>query len=261
MTETVGFVGIGNQGGPMAERILRGGFPLTVWARRPGSAAPFEHAGARVAHGLRDLGAGCSLVGVCVTTDDDVRHVVLGADGLLAAMAPGTSLAIHSTVHPDTVRGVYEAGAERDVAVIDAPVSGGSAASVAVLGDAGAGQLAKLVNNALSAANFGAALQALAASGALGLDRTAMQDVLAASSGGSFMLRRAFGMEPEGAALAAAAAQGPRAVRRCRLVRRARGAGAGGRGGGRGRLSRGSCHSAGGGLVPGHPDMKRRVRF
>lgn len=212
--ERVGFVGIGNQGGPIALRIRAGGFPLTVWARRPEARAPFQEVGAVRAGSLGELGRSCSMVAVCVTTDDDVRAVTLGPEGLLAAMGSGTSLAVHSTVHPATVRSVAEAAGERNVTVLDAPVSGGGASaragtmavllggssevverwrpvlstfatSIEVLGDVGAGQLAKLVNNALSAVTLGSSLQALGAASELGLDRDAVYRVLTALSGDS----------------------------------------------------------------------------
>jgi 3-hydroxyisobutyrate dehydrogenase len=233
MNEHVGFVGLGSQGAPIAMRILQGGHPLTVWARRPEVLMPFEEAGARSASSLAELGSACPLVAICVTTDDDVREIALGPDGLLAAMASGSSLAVHSTVHPQTVRAVADEGTSRRVAVIDAPVSGGHAGAVAgtmavllggerevidrwrpvlatfatsveVLGGIGAGQLAKLVNNALAAANLGTALRAVAAARELGLDPDAVFRIMTASSGDSFMLRTTPHMERDGVGLAAA---------------------------------------------------------
>jgi 3-hydroxyisobutyrate dehydrogenase-like beta-hydroxyacid dehydrogenase len=209
------------------------GVPLTVWARRPEVLDRFVAAGATAAPTVTELGSSCPLVAVCVRTDDDVREVVLGDGGLFAAMAPGGSLAVHSTVAPSTVREVAEAGAARGIAVVDAPVSGGSAAAAAgtmsviaggdpavverwrpvwqthasqisVLGDIGAGQLAKLVNNALSAAQLGLALQALGSSVELGLDRSALGEVLGGSSAASFMVGVARVMPPEGQVQAAA---------------------------------------------------------
>jgi 3-hydroxyisobutyrate dehydrogenase len=228
----VGFVGVGNQGGPIAMRIAKAGLPLMVWARRPEVLAEYEAAGVRAASSLAELGRACDLVAICVTTDDDVRAVTLGPAGLLANMASGSSLAVHSTVHPDTVREVAETAREGRVSVVDAPVSGGNlaaqagtlavllgghpddidrwrpvfstfATSVEVLGDVGAGQLCKLVNNALSAANLAGALRALGAAVELGLDPDAVARVLMASSGDSFMLRMTPRMAESGLGLAA----------------------------------------------------------
>jgi 3-hydroxyisobutyrate dehydrogenase len=232
-TEQVGFVGVGNQGGPIALRIAAAGIPLLVWARRPEAVVDHVAQGASVAATLADLGAACDLVAVCVTTDDDVRAVVLADGGLLPAMRTGSSLAIHSTVHPDLVREIAAAAAPRGVTVLDAPVSGGSAAAgagtmavlvggdpdvlarwqpvlvsyattVELLGPVGSGQLAKLVNNALAAANVSAAVHARAAAAELGLDPEAAQRVLQASSGDSFMLRSVPVLLEHGPALAAA---------------------------------------------------------
>jgi len=217
--ERVGFIGVGNQGAPIAMRILQAGYPLTVWARRPETVTELRAAGADIAASIADLGAGCPMVAICVTTDADVLDVTFAEGGLLPAMAAGSTLAVHSTTHPNVVRRVAAAGAERGIAVLDAPVSGGSAAATAGtlailvggdpqtaerwrpvlatysasaerLGDIGAGQLAKLVNNALSAIALATAIQALDSAEALGLDRTAMARATMASSGDSFMLRQ-----------------------------------------------------------------------
>jgi 3-hydroxyisobutyrate dehydrogenase-like beta-hydroxyacid dehydrogenase len=230
--EQVGFVGLGNQGGPIAMRIVRAGFPVRVFARRPGVTPDYVAEGATVAGSLSELGNTCDLVAVCVTTDADVRAVVLGPAGVLAAMRAGSSLAVHSTVHPDLVREIAGTAAARDVAVLDAPVSGGNtgaragtlavmvggdaavlarwqpvldsfARTVELLGPVGSGQLAKLVNNALSASNLAAALRATAAAEALGLDPEAVRRVVQDASGDSFMLRMVPLMLQHGGQLAA----------------------------------------------------------
>jgi len=226
-TERCGFVGLGDQGGGIALRIAQRGVSLMVWARRPEVLGRFVEAGATVAPSLAELGSSCPLVAVCVRTDDDLREVTLGEGRLLASMAAGSSLAVHSTVAPATVRTVAAEGAARGIAVVDAPVSGGSAGAAAgtmsviaggdpaviarwrpvwqthatqisLLGPVGAGQLAKLVNNALSAANLGLALQALGSSAELGLDRAALGEILGGSSAASFMVGVARVMPPEG---------------------------------------------------------------
>jgi 3-hydroxyisobutyrate dehydrogenase len=225
-TEQIGFVGVGNQGGPMAMRIAQAGLPLTVWARRPEATAEFTAAGASAAPTMAALGSACNLVAICVRTDDDVLAVTLGEGGLIESMQPGSSLAVHSTAHPDVVRQVARAAAERDITVLDAPVSGGStgaqagtmavlvggsadvldrwrpvfatfATSVALLGDVGAGQLAKLLNNALASVTIGASVWALQSATELGLDREGIFLALCASSGDSFMLRHAPHMDAD----------------------------------------------------------------
>ena len=209
---TVGFVGLGSQGGPMARRIVEAGFPLLLWARRPESLAPYRDTSAQFVPDLAELGARSDHVGVCVVDDAGVREVV-GA--LLATMRAGSRIAIHSTIHPDTCIALAKQAAERAVVLIDAPVSGGAPAAtagtltvmvggaaaavdaarpvfqtfsglIAHLGGVGAGQLAKLVNNSLMAANMALADAALGAGATLGLDRAALVELVKASSGRSY---------------------------------------------------------------------------
>ncbi|MFD0689639.1 NAD(P)-dependent oxidoreductase [Actinomadura fibrosa] len=210
----VGFIGLGSQGGPMARRIAQERHDLTIWARRPASTAPFADTAASVAPTPADLGAASDVVGVCVVADADVEDVLLRPDGVLAGMSPGGVVAIHSTVHPDTCRRLADRAAERGVALVDAPVSGGGQAAaqrrllvmvggaekdvvrcrpvfdafadpVIHLGPLGSGQLAKLLNNFVFTAQIAMALDTFSLSDALGMDRAAMADVLAHGSGGS----------------------------------------------------------------------------
>jgi 3-hydroxyisobutyrate dehydrogenase len=210
----VGFIGLGSQGGPMARRIVDDGYPLTVWARRPESVGPFADTSATVASTPAELGAASDIVGICVVADADVEDVLLRADGVLAGMAPGGIVAVHSTVHPDTCRRLAAQAAERGVAVVDAPVSGGGGAAaerrllvmtggddehvdrcrpvfetfadpVIHLGPLGSGQMAKLLNNLVFTAQITMALDTFSFADRLGVDRGALADVLAHGSGGS----------------------------------------------------------------------------
>ena len=211
-----GFVGLGSQGAGMAQRLIDSGLPTTLWARRAESLEPFEGR-ASVAADPVDLGRASDVVGVCVTDGSAVREVTLGPSGLLAGMAPGSVLAVHSTIGTDDCADVAAAGAANGVRVIDAPVSGGGAAAeagrltvyvggadVAVararpvletygdpvlhMGPLGSGLLTKLVNNALNAANFALAHDAIALGAALGLDTTELGEALRSGSGRSFSL-------------------------------------------------------------------------
>jgi 3-hydroxyisobutyrate dehydrogenase len=213
----VGFVGLGMQGGPMAARIATAGNPLHVWSRRAETVEGFAGPLAGVASTPRELGARCEVVCVCVRADTDVEGVCRGEDGLLAGMASGSVLVVHSTVHPSTVVALAADAATRGVAVLDAPVSGGGAAAAAgrlatiVGGDAevlervrpvlathsdrilhvggvGAAQLAKLVNNAVFTAQLALGTDALRMGEALGLDRAVLHEVLRAGSGRSYAM-------------------------------------------------------------------------
>ena len=211
---SVGFIGLGSQGGPIARRIADAGFPLTLWARRPETLQPFADTPAATASSPAALALRSEIVGICVTGDDDVDQVVLGSDGVLAGLAPGGTLVIHSTVHPQTCMRLSEAASERGVKLIDAPVSGGGPAAsqgsllvmvggdeeivayvrpvletygdpILRLGPVGAGQAAKLVNNLAFTAQIALALDIFAFVDRLGLDPAAMAQVLERGSGGS----------------------------------------------------------------------------
>src|ERR1043165_6131812 len=96
----VGFIGLGSQGGPMARRIVESGFPLLLWARRADALQAYKDTAAQVAGSIAELGAQSDHVGVCVVDDAGVRQVCAE---LIAAMRPGSRIAIHATVHPNTV--------------------------------------------------------------------------------------------------------------------------------------------------------------
>lgn len=212
MGETIGFIGLGSQGGPMAERILGAGFPLTVWARRKEVCDEFSAQGASVAASIEALGPISDIACVCVIDDAGVFEI---CDKLIPTMKPGSLLVIHSTILPASCVQLAERCAARGIEFLDAPVSGGGQGAaagtltlmcggtsaafskakpvfetfgglIAHLGDAGAGQRAKIINNALMAANMGLAHAALAAGEALGIDGAILADLIKASSGRSY---------------------------------------------------------------------------
>jgi 3-hydroxyisobutyrate dehydrogenase-like beta-hydroxyacid dehydrogenase len=207
----VGFIGLGSQGGPMAEQIAAHDFPLTVWARRPEALAPFAEKGATVADSPEALAVACDHIGLCVVNDRDVAEI---CDRLIPTMRSGSLLAIHSTILPESCVELAARCAGRGIAFIDAPVSGGGPAATAktlsvmcggtpeafaqampvletfaglclLLGEVGSGQRAKLVNNALLAATMGLAHAALGAADTLGLDRAALIGIIKVSTGRS----------------------------------------------------------------------------
>lgn len=194
----VGMVGLGMQGAPIAEQIIKGGFRTTLWARRAETVAPFLKT-ATIAPSLSDLGAASDLVCVCVMTDQDVEEVLGGDGGILSGMRPGSMVVIHSTVSPDTCRAMAALAARRGVALVDAPVSGSAAAAaegrllvmvggapeaaararpvletfgnpVVRVGPLGAGQLVKLVNNLVLSAHFAVLRDAVALAEGIGID-------------------------------------------------------------------------------------------
>lgn len=210
---TAGFIGLGDQGTPIARRIVEAGYPLTIWARREASTALLSDTAAKVAATPAALAADCDIIGICVVNDRDVEQVTIES-GLLDAMRPGSVLAIHSTLLPETVIGLDKAARARGVHVLDAPVSGGHngakagtmtvmvggtsdaldiarpvfnsfARLVAHLGPVGSGQLIKLLNNNLAYANVVASIDALELAEQLGMDREVAIEVIKLSSGAS----------------------------------------------------------------------------
>lgn len=212
MAGRIGFIGLGSQGAPMAHRIADAGMELTVWARRPEVLATYEAKGVALAGSVAELGARCEHVGICVVNDADVQEI---ASQLIPAMPPGGCIAIHSTVLPETVIALERQCDAKGLGLIDAPVSGGSPVAergeltvmcggrkeafekalpvfrtfgkmIVLLGPAGAGQRAKIVNNAMLSANMGVAMAAIEAAEELGIERQAFVELIQASSGRSF---------------------------------------------------------------------------
>jgi len=122
----VGFIGLGNQGKPIAAHLAPAGLQTTVYDIVPEPVEELVSGGAKAAASPRELGAEADVVGICVPEDAHVRAVVYGDDGLLAGLAAGSVILIHSTILPETAVEVAEAAAATDVAVMDACVTGGA---------------------------------------------------------------------------------------------------------------------------------------
>lgn len=214
---TVGFVGLGKMGWPMASRLVDAGFPVTVLDANEEVAARFvQERGGRRASTLRDLAAASDVVITMLPDGEVVRRVVLGSDGteagLLAGMRPGSILVDMSSSDPVGTRSLGQICRERGVAMVDAPVSGGvpraAAGTLAIMaggdpevidklepifsvlgqrvfrtGPLGSGHAMKALNNFVSAAGLIAAAEALLVGRAFGLDPDTMIDVLNASTG------------------------------------------------------------------------------
>ena len=126
MSPRVGFIGLGNQGKPIAAHFPRGGFETVVFDLAPEPVAELVEAGARGVSTPREVGENAEVVGLCVPEDKHVLAVVLGEEGLLAGMSRGGLVLIHSTVLPETIEAVARAAAERGIEVLDACVTGGA---------------------------------------------------------------------------------------------------------------------------------------
>jgi 3-hydroxyisobutyrate dehydrogenase-like beta-hydroxyacid dehydrogenase len=212
-----GFIGLGDQGGPIARRAIEAGYETTLWARRAETLEPFADTSAAVATSPAEVGARSDLVAICVLNDSGVEEVVAGEEGVLAGMGSGGVIAVHSTTQPDTCRRLAERAGAKGVTLIDAPVSGGGLAAaehrllvmvggddatvarcrpvfetygdpVVHLGPVGAGQVAKLVNNLLFTAHLGLGTHAFELARSFEIEPGALAEVLAHGSGASFGL-------------------------------------------------------------------------
>lgn len=209
---SIGFIGLGVMGAPMARHLAAAGHEVTVYNRTPEKAAAWVAAhGGRAAPTPAAAAHGAEAVFACVGRDADLEAVTLGADGAFAALAPGALFVDHTTVSAHLARRLAEAGAARGLLVVDAPVSGGQAgaekgtlsvmaggspeafaaaqpliaayaARTVHVGTAGAGQQAKMVNQIAIAGVLGGLAEALRFAERAGLD---LERVYEAISGGA----------------------------------------------------------------------------
>ncbi len=214
----IAFFGLGLMGGGMARRLLGAGFPLTVYNRNPDKAAPLVAAGATLAASPRAAAEGASVIISMVADDAASRTLWLGADGALAAAAPGTILIECSTLTVAWIKELAAAVAAHGCELLDAPVTGsrphaaagelnflvgGSAAtlekvrpvlvpmskSIAHLGPIGSGALLKLINNFVCAVQATAIAEAIAMIERGGLDRAQALEVLTSGAPGSPLVK------------------------------------------------------------------------
>ena len=211
----VGFIGLGDQGAPMADAIAEAGHELHVWARHQKTLEPYQGR-AVIEESVTDLARAVDHVGICVGNEADVASV-LHTRGLLAALAPGSVVAIHSTIAPESARRFAAEAASYEIGLVDAPVSGGRKAAearrllvmvgatpelfekalpvlttygnpVRLLGPVGAGQQVKVLNNLLMNANLTNAHLVLELGRHLGISRAELRELLLHASARSFAL-------------------------------------------------------------------------
>ena len=213
----VGFVGLGDQGAPMAIAIAEAGWPLHVWARNERSYQALADVSYARCESIEELGRRSDVVGLCLTDDADVWEL-LDDKRLLSALPPNAIVVNHGTGDPEVAGELAQHGEANSHAILDAPVSGGRPAAerkalttfvggdaeaaercrpvfetfsttIAYMGPAGAGQMTKLMNNASLLSNLRNAEEIISIGAAAGLDPRALVDVLATGSGSSFALQ------------------------------------------------------------------------
>jgi 3-hydroxyisobutyrate dehydrogenase-like beta-hydroxyacid dehydrogenase len=219
MTATVGFIGVGNMGNPMAGNVLKGGFAMMVFDRHAPAMENLVQAGAKRASSAQEVVDACGIVLTCVPASPDVEALYLDAGGLVERAKAGTILVDLSSVLPSTPRKIEPRAKQRGVHFLEAPVSGGvsgaRAATLAIMvggdqeilerarpvlrcigpnifhvGPPGAGNTVKAINNMMSCVNALAMMEGLAVGLKAGLDPMTIYEVVKASSGASKGLER-----------------------------------------------------------------------
>ena len=207
MSETVGFIGLGVMGAPMAGNLVEAGHSLVVHSRSPEPVEALAEAGAETAQSPREVAERADVVITMLPDSPAVEAVVLGDDGVLAGASEGDLLVDMSTIHPTVSVAIAQAATERGVAALDAPVSGGDvgaqtgALSIMVggdaadferarplfevlgktivhVGEAGAGQVVKACNQVVVAVTIAAVSEALVLGSKAGVDPEQILDVL-----------------------------------------------------------------------------------
>jgi 3-hydroxyisobutyrate dehydrogenase-like beta-hydroxyacid dehydrogenase len=216
--ERIGFLGLGIMGSRMAANVRRAGFALAVWTHTPGKAERWAAEHDATAFATPAAVAAASDVVVSMVVDgDQVTSVLLGPEGVVQSAAPGLLCVDMSTIAPTDTCRIAAALAEREIGMLDAPVTGSSpraeAGTLTIMaggreedfarvrallesmgevivhvGELGQGSMLKLINNALGAANAAALAEALLLAKATGVDLDAFERVCGAGSAASAQL-------------------------------------------------------------------------
>ena len=214
---TIGFVGLGIMGGPMAGHLARAGHDVAGYNRSPEKTAPLVAAGGRAAGSVAEAVDGADVVALMLPDSPDVTEVLTGEGGVLDSAAPGTLVIDFSTIRPDVAADLAAQAAGSGLRMIDAPVSGGQAGAenaalsimiggakddvdaarplldvvgktVVHVGPGGAGQTVKAANQLIVAGNIALVAEALVFLQAHGADLPAAVEVLGGGLAGSAVL-------------------------------------------------------------------------
>lgn len=204
----IGFIGIGLMGLPMGRRLLAAGHRLTVWNRSPEKCTPLLSEGATLATTIQSLAAAVDVVMICVSDTAAVADILQGSDGLLAGLKAGSTVVDFSSIDPDATRSFAAQAAAKSAQWLDAPVSGGVVGAengslvimaggdataldtvrpllaalsqrVTRMGDSGAGQVTKICNQLIVAANAVLIAEAVALAEKAGVDARQLAPALA----------------------------------------------------------------------------------
>ena len=213
----IGFIGLGVMGKKMALNILKAGYELTVYDVVEKNVKDMVTEGASSATSAADLASKSEVVFTSLPNSAIVEAVVLGENGILSGCKEGTIIVDLSSITPKSIRKIHKICSDKKVEVVDAPVSGGAAGAekgtltimiggsaevvekitpvlssigkkIDHVGEIGAGDTVKAVNNLLLGANMVAVAEALVLGKKAGLDADTMYDIISKSSGGSYAL-------------------------------------------------------------------------
>jgi len=217
MPETIAFIGLGAMGGGMAGNLLKAGYALLVSDRDPAKVGALVARGARPAATVAEAARQATVTVTMVETTAQTEQVIVGDHGVITAAGRGHVVVMMSTIDPIAARGIHDRLQQAGVAMLDAPVSGGSARAAAGeltviaggdaavfarcrpmlaamsthqfhVGGIGQGLALKLVNNMLIQVNTVAIAEAFVVGVKAGLDPKVMYDVIRVSTGASFAL-------------------------------------------------------------------------
>lgn len=212
--KSIGFIGLGTMGAPMASNLLRAGYPVTVYNRTASKAAPLTELGATVAASPKEAAAGADVVITMVSNDDSIIEVYEGGNGVLAGIRSGTTVIDCSTISPALVQRLAKKIAALGSSFLDAPVTGSSPAAidgtlvfmvggsaetlaqvmdlfdtmgkkVLHMGDNGSGAVAKLAHNTIVGINNLALAEGFAIAAKSGLPADRFLELVQLGSAGS----------------------------------------------------------------------------
>ncbi|KMO20815.1 2-hydroxy-3-oxopropionate reductase [Methylobacterium indicum] len=215
---TIGFLGTGIMGGPMARNLCRAGHAVRAWNRSPDKTVALAEAGVGLAADPAEAVRGAD-VGICMLSSGPVcDEILLGPDGALAAMAPGSLLVVMSSIPVETAQRQAAAAAQAGIHYVDAPVSGGERGAIAGtlaimaggspeafgraepvlaamgrpthVGPAGCGQLAKLANQAIVASTIVTVAEAITFVESGGADPAKVREALLGGFADSTILKQ-----------------------------------------------------------------------
>jgi 2-hydroxy-3-oxopropionate reductase len=219
MAQTIGFIGLGIMGRPMAKNLIKAGYPLVVHSRSRGPVDDLVKAGAKSASSPKDVASQCDVLVTMLPNSPDVEQVALGKDGIVEGARNGLIFVDMSTISPIVSQKVGKALAAKGVKMLDAPVSGGEKGAIdaalsimvggekatfdavlpifqalgktiTLLGPLGFGGFTKLANQIIVAVNLTALAEALTLGKKAGLDRELLLTALAGGLAGSKCLEQ-----------------------------------------------------------------------